>query len=140
MRIVAVSLGFAAALALASPAFAEDSPVDPIDAALATCLDSADGQSTAGMVQCLTTAYDAWDKELNTVYLALNKSLDAKSRGLLKRSQRQWIAYRDAERKFETGPWINDRGTLIRVTLNRQNVEMVKNRVLTLRSYLPDMQ
>lgn len=109
--------------------------VDPIDAELSRCLASKDGESTAGMLVCLDAAYAAWDKELNTTYQALFKSLDSKSRGLLKRAQRQWVAYRDAERKFWQAPWTADRGTLINVTLDQANVDLVKSRVLALRSY-----
>lgn len=128
-----------AALAIGSANAAPDlsgaEPVDPIDAALSKCLDSDDGQSTAGMVECFDSAYAAWDKELNATYATLSASLDPKSRGLLKRSQRQWIAFRDAERQFWRAPWTTDRGTLIQITLGQTNVDLVKDRVLALRGY-----
>jgi len=133
-RVLALAaLPALAQTALAQPA-APAAP-DPIDVALDACLASPDGQSTFGISACLSDAYAAWDKELNRVYPSLSASLDAKSRGLLKRSQRQWIAYRDAERKFWLAPWTDDRGTLIRITLGQANVDLVKDRVLMLRSY-----
>lgn len=135
IRWCAVSLVAAVA---AGPALARaDSSVqaDPIDRALDRCLAAPAAGSTAGMVSCLDTAYGAWDKELNTVYRALSASLDPKSRALLQASQRQWIAFRDAERKFWQGPWTADEGTLIQITLGQTNVDLVKARVLTLRGY-----
>jgi uncharacterized protein YecT (DUF1311 family) len=139
-RIAAITAILLAALA-AGPALAGQdaaaaAPADPIDTALAACLDGPDGQSTAGMIECLDTAYDAWDAALNETYAALAASLDPKSRGLLKRSQRQWIAFRNAERQFFAAPWTTDRGTLVRVTLGQAQVDLVKGRVLMLRSYL----
>lgn len=133
-----LGLALAALLFANTPqAKAQEQAADPIDIALKACLDKPDSQSTAGMVECLTTAYQSWDKALNAVYLALGKTLDPKSRAQLKRAQRQWVAYRDAERRFEKAPWTFDRGTLIQLTLNQQNVDMVRNRVLMLRGYLP---
>ena len=130
---LALTLALAALPALAQTAETPDP--DPIDLALDACFASPDGQSTLGMSECLSTAYAAWDKELNATYQSLSASLDAKSRGLLRRSQRQWIAYRDAERQFWSAPWTEDRGTLIRITLGQANVDLVKDRVRMLRSY-----
>lgn len=130
----------AAGLLAAAPASAAGdhgaSEKDPIDAKLDACLASEDGQTTQGMVECLDAAYRAWDGALNAAYQALSKALDPASFDLLKASQKKWLAFRDAEQAFMRGPWTEDRGTLIRVTLNQANVEMVRARVLQLRGYL----
>lgn len=131
--VVLVAACFAGSALAQQDAAAE---ADPIDVALDKCLASPAAESTTGMVECLDTAYAAWDKELNETYRSLSASLDAKSRGLLKRSQRQWVAFRDAEREFWRAPWTADRGSLIRVTLGQENVDLVKSRVLALRGYV----
>ena len=43
----------------------------------------------------------AADKELNIVYKKVIAGLDSEGQALLKTSQRAWLAYRDAEAKFE---------------------------------------
>jgi uncharacterized protein YecT (DUF1311 family) len=113
----------------------EGSGTDPIDAALSQCLDAPDGQSTQGMVECLGTAYDSWDAALNKEYGSLMDSLEPAQKSALKASQRQWIAYRDSEQKFLQTLVTPDAGTIMRVTTNQAMVEMVKARVLLLRSY-----
>jgi uncharacterized protein YecT (DUF1311 family) len=132
-----LAAGLLFSLAL-SPALAEDqggSDEDPIDTALSQCLDAPDGQSTQGMVECLGTAYDAWDKALNEAYKGLMDSLEPAQKDALKASQRQWIAYRDSEQKFLQTLVTPDAGTIMRVTTNQAMVDMVKARVLLLRSY-----
>jgi uncharacterized protein YecT (DUF1311 family) len=136
-RLLAASLVLLLAV---SPVLADDeeggSDEDPIDTALSECLDAPDGQSTAGMVQCLGTAYDAWDAALNDAYKGLMDSLGARERDALKASQRQWIAYRDSEQKFLNAlATSEDAGSIMRVTTNQALVDMVKARVLLLRMY-----
>jgi uncharacterized protein YecT (DUF1311 family) len=115
--------------------FSVEGAVDPIDATLARCLDAPEGQSTAGSVRCYGDAYDAWDRALNAAFQALSASLDPRSRALLKRSQRQWLAFRDAERAFCSAPWARDRGSLGTVALNAESVGIVRERTLALRNY-----
>lgn len=129
-------LAFSLLLALAAPAAAQEdgSTPDPIDIALGECLDKPEGQSTAGMLECLSAAYDSWDRALNTVYGELQASLDPESKKLLLDAQRKWLAFRDAERGFLGGPWTADLGTLVRVANSEAMVELVKSRVLALRA------
>lgn len=136
MRLLVASLVLFLA---ATPVLADEdeggSDEDPIDTALSQCLDAPDGQSTAGMVQCLTTAYEAWDAALNEAYKGLMDSLEPAQKEAMKASQRQWIAYRDAEQKFLQTLVTPDAGTIMRVTTNQAMVDMAKARVLLLRSY-----
>ena len=120
-------------VASALPAQAADS-VDPIDAALAKCLDAPDGQTTAGMVTCLDTAYTAWDQALNDAYNNLFDLLDADSLAKLKASQRKWIAFSDAERAFLASMAKPENGTLMRVVAVQGLVDVVKVRTLQLRA------
>jgi uncharacterized protein YecT (DUF1311 family) len=121
----------------AAPALAGDEGAgeDPIDIALGQCLDAPDGQSTQGMVECLGAAYQSWDSALNEAYKDLMDSLEPAQKSALKASQRQWIAYRDSEQKFLQTLAAPDAGTIMRVTTNQAMVDMVKARVLLLRSY-----
>jgi len=129
-------LAFSLLLALAAPALAQEdeSAPDPIDTALDACLEKPEGQSTAGMLECLSAAYGAWDRELNKVYGELQASLDPESKKRLLDAQRKWLAFRDAERDFLGGPWTADLGTLVRVANSEAMVDLVKSRVLALRA------
>ena len=108
---------------------------DPVDKDLDTCLNSPAGASTAGQTDCATKAYTAWDAEMNKVYQKLMKNLDPASRDLLHTSQRQWLAFRDSEKKFQAAPWRQKGGTLIGVSVNLDNVDALRSRVQSLRTY-----
>jgi uncharacterized protein YecT (DUF1311 family) len=130
---IAVSLLFAVLGAVPSAVAADP---DPIDRALDDCVGTAEGGPTMGQVQCLRTAHDAWDRELNRVYGQLMGKLDPQSRTLLRDAQRQWLAFRDADRAFDGGPWTRDQGTLILVILNSADVDRVRDRAVALRGIL----
>ena len=88
------------------------------------------------MVECLGAAYEAWDRALNAAYAELIKSLDAEAGGAPQDRTRQWIAFRDAERDFLGSLVTPEAGSIMRVTTNEAMVDIVKARVLELRSYL----
>ena len=134
-RLVAATAAFAFLLGVAPQVRAAEPPTDPIDTTLAECLDSPDGQSTAGMVTCLDTAYRGWDQALNDVYNNLFDLLDADSLARLKLSQREWIAFRDAERDFLVALQKPENGTLMHVIAVQSLVNLVKDRTLQLRVY-----
>lgn len=47
--------------------------------------------------QCEKEVQEVWDKALNTVYAGLLKTLPEPCNTLLRKSQRAWVAYRDAD-------------------------------------------
>ena len=130
-RIVGALLvmGALAAPALAPPARADD---DQIDADLEACLDGE--MTTQGMVECFGAAYEAWDSALNDVYGQLRASLADDEASALRDAQRAWIAFRDAEQGFLASLLKPDRGTMMRITVNAMMTDLVKARVLALRS------
>lgn len=138
MRPILTGLLLLAAGALSAPASAQEDKPDPIDAALSGCLDQPDANTTIGMVACFDAARDAWEKEVVRAYAALSATLDARSRGILRGTQKQWEAYAAAERRFQAAGWTRDRGTLMAVTIASQNVDLFKNRALMLRNYQAD--
>jgi len=54
---------------------------------------------------------------------------------LLRTSQRQWLAFLQAEKKFQAGPWSRQQGTLGGVSSSLADVDILKSRTLTLRNY-----
>ncbi len=124
-----------AAMVCFHAAHAQDTK-DPIDKALDACLAGPSGNNTAGQLDCAQKATASWDGELNTAYQKLMKSLDPASQALLRNSQRQWLAFRDAEKKFDAGPWSAKGGTMAGVNIAMINTDIVRSRVLALRNYL----
>jgi hypothetical protein len=62
-------------------------------------------------------------------------SLDPTSRDLLRTSQRQWLVFRESEKKFQGAPWREKGGTLIGVSVNLDNVDALRGGVQALRTY-----
>jgi uncharacterized protein YecT (DUF1311 family) len=52
--------------------------------------------STADMVECLAKATEPWDKRLNEAYQEALKAAQPKQRAQLRKAQRLWVQYRDA--------------------------------------------
>lgn len=134
-----ILLRFAAAvLAVALPpsiASAQDRN-DPLDQRLTACLAAPAAETTAGQQDCLTRAYDAWDRELNKAYGELMRRAGREEAGRLREAQRRWIAYRDGERAYLDLRYSREAtGTQGGVDAGLAMVQVVRDRVLTLRSH-----
>jgi uncharacterized protein YecT (DUF1311 family) len=105
-----------------------------VEAADKACMDKA--SSTASMSECADTSYKRWDQELNRVYGALHGKLNAPAQAALKESQRQWLAYRDAENKTIGAVYHMMQGTMYVPMRASDAAEIVKARVKQLRGYL----
>ena len=91
--------------------------------------------STAGMCDALHQAGVMWDKQMNASYKYLIGKLNAEHKADLQKSQRAWIAFRDAESKVQgilVDPYF---GTMGRVDAANEYYEMVKSRSQTLAIY-----
>jgi uncharacterized protein YecT (DUF1311 family) len=59
----------------------------------------------ADMTNCISDAYKKADAELNHTYKLAFKGLNAKAAENLKKAQRAWIIYRDAQCNAEYAKW-----------------------------------
>jgi len=82
-------------------------------------------------------AYEqALDKELNIAYKLLSSKLDATSKALLKKSQIQWIKYRDNEFDFIIENWNRESsGSSFIISRGVYKTEFIKSRVIKLLQY-----
>lgn len=115
-----------------APPVALTNPVE-IDEKLSTCLQV--NGSTAGMIRCLEEAYRSWDQLMNNAFLVLQNELNADHKAQLRRTQNQWIAYREAENNWITNFYPKD-GTLWVTVRMQERVDLVKARALQLKGYV----
>ncbi|MFM0182709.1 DUF1311 domain-containing protein [Paraburkholderia aspalathi] len=111
--------------------------VDPIEAQVEACLGTPAGQTTAGMTDCSHKAYLAYDRRMNDVYQRTMRNADPQSRMLIRNAQRQWLAYRDAQRQADNGPWRADRGAMASADIEALNVDAIRARIDELNYYAP---
>lgn len=137
MKLVLLALPAAIGALIATPAFAVDGTA--VEArytpALQTCLDSEEGSSTKGMIDCIGAELKVQDAALNAAYrkLVADRTPDQKA-GLLK-AQRAWIAFRDADCAARYSP---DWGTISAITANMCVLQRTVERTLELEAFDPD--
>ncbi len=95
--------------------------------------------STAGMVQAAYDAEKNYDLLLNKYYQVLLNKLNASDREALKLAQRNWVYFRDSERKLSNGlvkEEYSGGGSLQRLVVAADYLDLTKKRVVDLHKYL----
>ena len=64
-------------------------------------VDCSDPQNTVEMRFCASQEFEEADRALNAAYRELTERLDEEPLAILKRSQRAWVSFRDAECEFQ---------------------------------------
>lgn len=126
-----------AMLLSAGPASAVDSA--EIEArytpALAQCLDTPEGQSTAGTVGCIAAELAIQDAALNAAYRKLTAGMNARQQTGLRTAQRAWIAFRDADcASRQDWEW----GSMSTVAANFCTLRRTVERTIELETFAPD--
>lgn len=122
-----------------------DEPMVCVGAMVEACVAGRpDGETTAGMVECIGAETAAWDQVLNEEYAATMaefRALDATGdvvaddvtrEGKLREAQRAWIAFRDAECTLQYARW--GMGTLRQVVGANCLLEETAERAIELRA------
>ena len=105
-----------------------------IDLDLEKCLGN--DNSTAGQRNCIISAQNSWDKELNISYLSLSQRLGKTSKQELVTAQRNWILFRDSEFKLINKYYFDiKKGTIFYVISENKKLEIIKERALQLKEY-----
>ncbi|HZZ36273.1 MAG TPA: lysozyme inhibitor LprI family protein [Caulobacteraceae bacterium] len=127
--------------AMAGAAFAEDTApaANAAEARYTTayqkCLDSPEGQSTAGMIGCIGAELEVQDARLNAQYRKAMADLNPRQKARLQAAERAWLAYRDAECLSYTD---EDWGSLSRINANHCVLQMTVERLIALENYPPE--
>jgi len=114
------------------------SPLHSIDRRLAECMVKDD--TTAGMTHCLFAACEMWDGELNRIYKELWGRLQPEGRAALKTAQSEWLQYRDLEFILIDSIYAGFEGTMYTPMRVEDRMNIVKNRVMELKSYIDLME
>jgi len=111
----------------------ETQPPHPIDKKYQTCLDS--NGSTIGMIECISSAKQEWDTELNKYYNLLMTKLSRSEQLALRETQRQWITYKEKETKFYLDVYTEKEGTMWNVVMARRSMDIIRLRTIELIEY-----
>ncbi|RYF77110.1 MAG: DUF1311 domain-containing protein [Comamonadaceae bacterium] len=100
-RLAAVALlAFGTHTAHAAEHFCGQPTAHPIDQALAAASERSGGV-TVDLRDAQSTAYAAWDKELNRVYAQALKAAGPTRRNALRAAQRAWLAFDSAQGQWD---------------------------------------
>ena len=105
---------FFAALAIAAASHAVSAHEITLSKQHTACMDKS-GDTTMGMIECITAETQRQDARLNQAYKAVMAELLLERKKQLLEAQRAWIKFRDANCSFYIDP---DGGTLARVNAN----------------------
>lgn len=108
---------------------------DATEAALERCLGLPANASTAGQTDCETVAGRAYDKRMNAAYVTLMRRLPAGAADRLRRSQRTWVVFRDAEATTRSAIYATRRGTMYVPMEADDTVTLVGDRARLLERY-----
>jgi uncharacterized protein YecT (DUF1311 family) len=128
----------ALAALLATPAAGMDSAAVQAryTPAFQACLSTAEGETTMGMIDCISTEYEVQDAALNAAYRTLIADMTPDQKGGLKKAQRAWIAFRDADCRAR---YSEDWGTFSNITSNMCMLQRTVERTLELEAFVPDL-
>jgi uncharacterized protein YecT (DUF1311 family) len=125
----------------AGAAHAEVAAADPIDTAMRQCAARADRSSTAGQVQCIEAANDAWQKAIDAAYQSVlaNAPTDKLRRGW-QESQKRWVAWRKEEAYLLRAVFATTSGTAYAMSAANLRLQPVRDRALALRKAAAEYQ
>lgn len=130
VAFIALTVALAAA---PRAAHAEAARADPIDTAMQSCLARADRSSTAGQVQCIDAARDAWQAAIDAAMRSVSTDASDDARRGWDQSQRRWLAWRNEEGPFVRAVFDTTRGGAYAITQANVLLQSVRDRALALR-------
>lgn len=137
MKALIITVIAGATLLSAAPAVAVDAA--EIEArytpALGLCLDTPDGQTTAGTVGCIAEELKVQDAALNAAYRRLTAGINPRQKTGVQKAQRAWIAFRDADcASRQDWEW----GSMSTVAANFCVLRRTVERTIELETFGPD--
>ena len=97
------------------------------------CMEKPEGQSTVGMVECLSTETKAWDDILNKEYSRLLPLLKTQAAEDVRKAQRLWIEGRDADCRVPY--YFYDGGSIVQTLGAECVLDHTADRTILIRSW-----
>lgn len=129
-RAVAIAVALAAAPAVAQ---AEAARADPIDTTMQNCFARADRSTTAGQVQCIDAAREAWEAAIDASMRSIAANAPESVRRGWDESQRRWLAWRKDEGMLVHAVFDTTRGSSYSITQANVLLQSVRDRALAVR-------
>ncbi|MGX5849029.1 lysozyme inhibitor LprI family protein [Mesorhizobium sp. PL10] len=127
-------------LAISSAAASAASTVrDPTADTLDRCLNDPANGSTAGQTDCEAAASADYDRRMNAAYATLMQKLPHEAARQLQKSQRAWLAFRDAETKARGALYETREGTMFVPMQAADTTNVIRDRALQLEGYVAVM-
>jgi uncharacterized protein YecT (DUF1311 family) len=124
------------AMSVPTAAPAANSAHDATAIALDRCLAVPINASTASQTDCEAAALRGYDRRMNVAYASLLRRLSAQAVDRLRRSQRAWLAYRDAEEMSRDALYATRQGTMYVQMQADDAVTLVGDRARLLERYV----
>ena len=105
----------------------------PIDSYLDSCMEV--DPSTFGMVNCIESAIQKWDDELNKYYKLLVGVLDEESVKILKSSETEWIEFKKKEMANIEMIYSKLEGTMYIPMKYYAKLEIIRTRAMQISEY-----
>lgn len=134
-RVVFAALLSAFAL-LPGRAGAAEGRQDATAAALDRCLAAPAHASTAGQTDCEAAAARSYDRRMKAAYATLMRRLPAEAADRLRRAQRAWLAFRDAEAAARQALYATRQGTMYVPMQSDDAVTVIGDRARLLERYV----
>lgn len=100
------------------------------------CQNEAGGSSTLGITACNQREASWWDQYLNDSYADLQANLEPDAFAALKKAQRAWIGFRDAECSFQYVRWGD--GSMRGISQSSCMLDQTAQRALSLSALLQE--
>ncbi|CAB3682752.1 lysozyme inhibitor LprI family protein [Trinickia soli] len=130
VRAVAIAAALAAAPLVAQ---AEAARADPIDTTMQNCFARADRSTTAGQVQCIDAAREAWEAAIDASMRSIAANAPDSDRRGWDESQRRWLAWRKDEAVLVHAVFETTRGSSYSITQANVLLQSVRDRALAVR-------
>jgi uncharacterized protein YecT (DUF1311 family) len=130
----AVSLLLPAGVAYTADPGVSPTP-DPVEQKVQALIDKAGG-STSAMAAATYEGARLWDEELNRVYPELMRQLPPQDQAILKESEKEWIKFRDSNRRLIEETYGKASGLDNRLFAAAEVLDIIKSRAVALRGYL----
>lgn len=110
--------------------------INTIEVEMTRCLEVDSNYSTQAMLQCVYSATDSWELELNKNYNELISQLDDDKKDYLKKTQQDWFVFQESETLLINELYLTKAGTMYILMAASKKLEIVKSRAIKLKEHL----